>query len=296
MEQFLISHSKAAMQLLFQELDSLPYEQDKQGRIVELPKDDDLSIPREKPLPKPKPLTRWEKFAQEKGIEKKKRSQMVFDEDSEEYKARWGKDRAKNTDGDDNKKGPWLMVGSNGKPNDFDPYQDRLDKKKAAKEKQGKQEQRNVEEQNNAGYRGPLTVSGKLKGTDAPYDKEDQKKMKMDALLMAQRSTASMGKFDRRVEDEPEIGRQKGKRRKLENSVHSDLSGEKNNSMKLLDKMIGNKADAKFNTTKAASIHQQIVDRAIKEKHANKEFKAGGSAKKKRSAAGKDKKYGKKKK
>ena len=54
-----------------------------------------LNIPREKPvaalrallpalippcgmqLPKAKPMTRWEKFAQEKGIEKKKRSKMV---------------------------------------------------------------------------------------------------------------------------------------------------------------------------------------------------------------------------
>lgn len=37
-------------------------------------------FPRQKPIPKEKPLTRWEKFQKEKGIEKKKRGRMVFDE------------------------------------------------------------------------------------------------------------------------------------------------------------------------------------------------------------------------
>lgn len=109
-------------------------------------------------------------------------------------------------------------------------------------------------------YKGPLTVSGKLASKDARLDKSGQKAAKADALLVAQRSTASMGKFDRRVEvstltltmtlaratgaypherrrrswspwcwcawcsqDEPELKRQKGKRRKLEGNIHTDL-------------------------------------------------------------------------
>ena len=142
----MISHARAGVQLLFQELETLPFEQDKQGRIVELPAEV-LDIPREKPLPKPKPLTRWEKFAQEKGITKRKRSQMVYDEDNDTYKARHGKDRI----GEDQKKGPWLMLGSNGKGPDWDPYAARLEEKNKAKEKQSKQEQRNVDEQNQSG-------------------------------------------------------------------------------------------------------------------------------------------------
>ena len=46
---------------------------------VELPLPN-VILPREKPIPKPKPLTKWEKFRQEKGIlEKGKRSRMVYD-------------------------------------------------------------------------------------------------------------------------------------------------------------------------------------------------------------------------
>ena len=40
--------------------------------------------------PKPKPPTRWEEFAAMKGIQNRKRSRMVFDELSQEYKPRYG--------------------------------------------------------------------------------------------------------------------------------------------------------------------------------------------------------------
>jgi regulator of ribosome biosynthesis len=49
-----------------------------------------LVIPREKPVPQTKPLTRWEKFAKEKGIKKKKKSKMEYDEATGEYKPTWG--------------------------------------------------------------------------------------------------------------------------------------------------------------------------------------------------------------
>ena len=47
-------------------------------------------MPREKPVPKQKVQTKWEAFAEKKGIEKKKRSRMVYDDDSESYKPRYG--------------------------------------------------------------------------------------------------------------------------------------------------------------------------------------------------------------
>merc|ERR1712000_649021 len=44
----------------------------------------------EKPPPEPKGETVWQKFAREKGIKKKKKERMVFDEVTEEYKPRYG--------------------------------------------------------------------------------------------------------------------------------------------------------------------------------------------------------------
>jgi regulator of ribosome biosynthesis len=47
-------------------------------------------MPRAQRIPEPKPLTKWEKFAAEKGIKKTKRERMVFDESRQEYAPRYG--------------------------------------------------------------------------------------------------------------------------------------------------------------------------------------------------------------
>ena len=59
------------------------------GRLVELPPPR-TRLPREKPLPQPKALTRWEAYAKEKGIVKRKRSARVWDEDAGEWRGRHG--------------------------------------------------------------------------------------------------------------------------------------------------------------------------------------------------------------
>lgn len=50
-------------------------------------------LPREKPLPAPKPPTKWEQFAKRKGIKPKTREQrqnLVFNEASGEWDKKWG--------------------------------------------------------------------------------------------------------------------------------------------------------------------------------------------------------------
>jgi regulator of ribosome biosynthesis len=78
-----------ATQSLVRKIFSLPSHSTPDGHVVELPKPT-FTLPRAKPVPKPKPLTKWQKFAQEKGIEKKKRSKLVFDEDAQDWKRRHG--------------------------------------------------------------------------------------------------------------------------------------------------------------------------------------------------------------
>lgn len=55
--------------------------------VIELP-EPIMLLPREKPLPEPKPTTKWEKFAREKGIKKRKHSRLIWDEVSKSYKPR----------------------------------------------------------------------------------------------------------------------------------------------------------------------------------------------------------------
>ena len=64
-----------------------------EGRVAELP-EPTTQLPRAKPLPKPRAPTKWEVFAQRKGITKHKRSKDVWDEEAGEYKRRFGYKRA----------------------------------------------------------------------------------------------------------------------------------------------------------------------------------------------------------
>jgi len=57
--------------------------------IAILPRPTEL-IPREKPVPKPRPPTKWEEFAKQKGIQKRKKETKVWDETSKSWKYAWG--------------------------------------------------------------------------------------------------------------------------------------------------------------------------------------------------------------
>lgn len=60
-----------------------------------------FSLPREKPLPKPKEETKWEKFAKKKGIKDKRKTEgkMVYNEEKGEWMPKWGY-KGKNKDGE----------------------------------------------------------------------------------------------------------------------------------------------------------------------------------------------------
>lgn len=62
-------------------------------------------LPREKPIPADKPMTKWQEFAKKKGIKDKKRDgKMVYDEASGEWLPKYGY-KGKNKDGEND----WLV-------------------------------------------------------------------------------------------------------------------------------------------------------------------------------------------
>ena len=91
------AHARDVLQRLVSDLFALPSESDVNGRFALLPPGE-TKFPRSLPLPSmEKPKTKWEQFAEEKGIKKRKRSKMVFDEQQDEWKRRHGYDRAKDS-------------------------------------------------------------------------------------------------------------------------------------------------------------------------------------------------------
>lgn len=155
------------------------------GRLVSLP-DKITPLPREKPVPKPKVQTKWEQFAEKKGIVKKKRSRMVFDEETDEYKPRYG---YKSIDKDgvddhfiDHKNSMDLLNG-------MDPFLQRAQEKKTRVEKNQKQ---NLQNTRNAMRESLATV-----GATVMDPRVRKTKTQAEAAYdIARTASASVGKFD----------------------------------------------------------------------------------------------------
>ncbi|KAF5843321.1 ribosome biogenesis regulatory protein-domain-containing protein [Dunaliella salina] len=93
-EEVCTETARAMAQTLVGQLFQLPGEPVKGGRLAQLPAGK-TPLPREKPLPKPKPPTKWEKFAAQKGIQKRKReSKLEWDEGSQSWRRRHGYKKA----------------------------------------------------------------------------------------------------------------------------------------------------------------------------------------------------------
>lgn len=68
------------VQLLLNEVWELPTERVEETVVAKLPTPK-YRLPRARKIPEPKPLTKWQKFAQEKGIKKQKRDKKVYDQE-----------------------------------------------------------------------------------------------------------------------------------------------------------------------------------------------------------------------
>ncbi|KAK2859454.1 hypothetical protein Q5P01_004074 [Channa striata] len=121
-ENFLRSLARDNTQLLINEVWKLPTERVEEAIVAKLP-DPTTPLPREKPPPKPRPPTKWEQFAKLKGIQKKKKTNLVWDETAKEWKRRWGYKRAN----DDTKE--WLIEV----PETADSNEDQFAKRAKAK-------------------------------------------------------------------------------------------------------------------------------------------------------------------
>jgi regulator of ribosome biosynthesis len=223
------------------------------------------------PLPRPNVETKWEKFAKAKGIgaNKTKRSRKVFDESTGEWKFRHGYDKANATDGSS-----WpIMEVKPGDDPYLDPWEKQREAKKARVDHNVESRMRNVErsgglakgsttrtlkhiaknresgraggEMDNrnlpAGVPVDLKSSGK-KGTGiststsaAVATKLRGKESTLAALRASQRSTASLGNFDKMREGEPE--RKAPKLKKKSSKPVESKKTELETSMKVLKSM-----------------------------------------------------------
>jgi regulator of ribosome biosynthesis len=222
------AHARDVLQRLVSDLFALPSESDVNGRFALLPPGE-TKFPRSLPLPSmEKPKTKWEQFAEEKGIKKRKRSKMVFDEQQDEWKRRHGYDRAK----DSTKIAIVEAKLSSRAGQTEDPFLKERKDKKARVEKNEMQRRRNLGEQVKekgaaalpatlrlaigAGSNNNSSGGGGKKGGDngggVGAKSLKSKQLVKDVQYKVATSTASVGKFNAPIPGDEKI-KARGKRR-----------------------------------------------------------------------------------
>lgn len=258
-DDFLRSLARDNTQLLVNEIWKLPTERVEEVIVAKLP-EPVTPLPREKPPPKPRPPTKWEQFAKLKGIQKKKKTNLVWDENAKEWKRRWGYKRA-----NDNTK-EWLIEV----PETADPNEDQFAKRvKAKKERVAKNEFNRLKN---------IARAQKIKmpGTGGLVPKAQQSRDELSkAVNVARTSTASAGRFQEGLPKE-KAPRNTGKKRKFEPLI-GNFSSERERQLELLKVMDSKKP--KLDITKAVNKQMREEDReeasAKRKKGAGKKGRKG---------------------
>lgn len=137
--QFIFAKLLEAKKESLAALHSLPEEQqvhdfEQAPLFLKLPESATV-FPRSRRLPEEQQLTKWEKFAKEKGIRKRKKEGMGYDSSTKTMVARWGKKSKKNLEV------PIMEEKEAGR----NPFDDEKNSKKLRREKQSLREHKNKE-------------------------------------------------------------------------------------------------------------------------------------------------------
>ncbi|KAI0732795.1 ribosome biogenesis regulatory protein-domain-containing protein [Fomitopsis betulina] len=212
-EAYLKATARDGVQALVSALFSLPTTSSPDGPLAQLPPPT-TQLPRAKPLPKPQPLTKWEQFAKAKGIQKKRKEKKVWDEEKQEWVDRWGWKGANKAE-----EKQWLTVVPANADVNHDPSKVARDTRKEKMAKNEKQHQQNL---------------ARAQGTGAAPSNNADRKTQIDRTLATTRtSTASMGKFDKKLDGEKKL---KGVKRKFD-PAEVPASAEKSHNLAILQKL-----------------------------------------------------------
>jgi len=191
---------------------------DKPQNAVKLPLPTTI-LPRSRTIPKTsKDKTKWEKFMDERGMSKKKRSRMIWSDQMGEYLPRWGKDSKKKVEFQNT-----AIMEDKAKYEGKNPFTYAKQEAKLKTLKNNKREEGNKNDFLNK----KRQKDGKFKENI----KQDRKRIEI-----AQKSTASQGRFDKKLKNEQKINNLKYK--KVGSDVYSSTKAEKGRDSKLLSKII----------------------------------------------------------
>lgn len=223
--------TRSNVQLLINSIWELPTERVEEAIVAQLPKPEYV-LPRTRCVPKPKPLTKWQQFAKEKGIKsiKKNKTKLKWDEELQKWIPRYGYQRAKAAEQKE-----WLVeVGNDNNPKE-DPFTAISASKRERQSKNELQRLRNIAKSKNV----------KLPRVGLPTTEHFPKSSQLStAVTVARKSTASLGKFQERLPKEKDA---KGILTKLPSlkrkakEIPLSIRDEKEKNKDLVNKVLSNK-------------------------------------------------------
>jgi len=265
----LLKQTRDNVQLLVNKVFGLAREDSDDGPTAVVPPEDGFRLPRQRPIPKVKPETRWEKFMKERKMTKRKRSRLVFDEISGDWKPRWGFKSGKESE--DRANG--IMEVKTGQDSHINLFEKRGAEQKLYAAKQKMREVRNRVE----------AAGGRLRAAAPDLDhgmrssgalKRGPEGLK-ETLRRAQTSSGSVGKFDRVAPGEATNLQQKKRKLKMPKS----LGEEKANYLKAAGKVLSGEGGVD-KAKAAAGKTGNYLEKSKKGKAPKRRSKQGGKSRK----------------
>eukprot|EP00092_Neocalanus_flemingeri_P013963 GFUD01015061.1.p1 GENE.GFUD01015061.1~~GFUD01015061.1.p1 ORF type:complete len:365 (-),score=117.49 GFUD01015061.1:476-1570(-) len=245
---YLLSLARDNTQLLLNSIWKLETERVEDAVIAKFPPTT-FKLPREKPAPKPKAMTKWEKYAKDKGIDKKKKKdRLVWDDVVSKWVPQFGYKKAQ-AENDKN----WMIPLKKTDDMEENPYEKIAEDKREKKAKNELQRLRNLARTKNVAVPSMGVVPATKNNQARAVTQSDDLKRAAD---IAKSSTASLGKFQNDLSKKLEkTAKVKGVKRKFEsNTAEKDSTSEKERSLGILES-ITNKS-AKLNIEGA--VNRQI--------------------------------------
>jgi len=183
-------------------------------------------LPRAKPVPKAKQLTKWEKYAKEKGITKRKKDKLEWDEELNKWVPRYGFKKSQAE-----KEKSWVVeLPGNAKDTD-DPIAQRKTKKEEAVAKNELQRLRNLSART-------LKSKAKSRINLEPTERPTAEQLNR-SVYIAHTATASVGKFQANLPEQKPVLKS-GQKRQF-NPLVGDVKQETARNLEIFEKLSSKK-------------------------------------------------------
>ncbi|CAH0579211.1 unnamed protein product [Chrysodeixis includens] len=256
-DDYLQALTRDNTQLLLNKIWELPTERVDEAIVVRLPEPKTV-LPRAKPCPKPKALTKWQEFAKAKGITKKKKDKVQWDEQLQKWVPLYGFKKAAAE-----KEKNWLIEV----PQNLDPMTDMFEKK--ASEKSEKVAKNELQRLKNIARARKV----KIPRVGLPVTSDKASATQLDtAATVAKASTASLGKFQDKLPKEKEARGKgiheliPGKERKRKLPIPTPQQ-ERENNLNMLDNILNKRPKIDMDKAVAKHINDEQVHRSEEKKN-----------------------------